>query len=45
MARGSAHEVVVGVRKAGPDFSAHAWIDTEESWQRQDFKEIARFGP
>lgn len=45
MARGSAHDVVVGVRKTGPDFKAHAWIDTEESWQRGDFREIARFGP
>lgn len=45
LARGSAHDVVVGVRKAGKDFNAHAWIDAEGSWEREEFHEIARLGP
>jgi len=44
-AHGRAHDVVVGVRKAGRDFRAHAWIDVEESWQRGDYREITRLGP
>ncbi len=45
LARGSPHEVVVGVHKSGDDFKAHAWLDSEEAWQRGDFQEIARFAP
>ena len=44
-AHGRTHDVVVGIRKADQDFSAHAWIDAEESWQRGEFREIARFTP
>jgi Transglutaminase-like superfamily len=44
-AHGLMHEVVVGVNKVGAQFTAHAWVDVEEPWQRGEFDEIARLGP
>ena len=44
-AHGRLHEVVVGVNKVGAQFTAHAWVDVEEPWQRGEFDEIARLGP
>ena len=44
-AQGLDHDVVVGIRKDGVDFDAHAWLDAEESWQQGEFREITRFAP
>lgn len=41
-ARGSAHDVVIGVRMTDDGVAAHAWVDEVDATAPQQFEELYR---
>jgi hypothetical protein len=44
-ARGSAHDVVIGVRRADSGVAAHAWVDEVDRVPVNEFAELHRLPP